>query len=199
MTKTFALAEISSLFDNVPYISGTSFATVTFTVAVVLVSIIVIYFLKNNNGKRIRDDSSNSSVDSHNKQTEKSKDLVSKEWTITKVQHEYIHKIAKIFNMDVSSVVTRLILQANKEDNKRKKFIFRVVRCDNCSQSSTGGYKVQVNLELESLHVKWLENVHKKCKHASVDKTLRIILDFYIGVVLKDNKMEKLFFDVNNG
>ena len=77
---------------------------------------------------------------------------------------------------------------------KRKKFIFRVVRCDNCSQSSTGGYKVQVNLELDSLHIKWLDNVHKKCNHASVDKTLRIILDFYIGVVLKDNKMEKYFW-----
>ena len=73
-----------------------------------------------------------------------------------------------------------------------------MVRCDNCSQSSTGGYKVQVNLELDSLHIKWLDNVHKKCNHASVYKTLRIILDFYIGVVLKDNKMEKYFFDVNN-
>jgi hypothetical protein len=193
MPKTFALAEIFSLLDSIP-----SFATVTFTVAVVLVSTTVIYFLKYNNGKRIRNDGNNSSVGGHIKQAEKLKDVISKEWTITKVQHEYIHKIAKKFRMDVSSVVTRLILQANKEDNKRKKFIFRVVRCDNCSQSSTGGYKVQVNLELDSLHVKWLDNVHTKCNHASVDKTLRIILDFYIGVVLKDNKMEKYFFDVNN-
>jgi len=90
MPRTFALAEIFSRLDGIP-----SFATVTFTVAVVLVSVIVIYFLKNNNGKVIRNDSSNSSVDSHNKQTKKLKDVISKEWTITKVQHEYIHKNKK--------------------------------------------------------------------------------------------------------
>ena len=130
----------------------------------------------------------------HVDETERVGDVVVKEWTITRVQHAYIHKIANKFNVDVSWVVSRLIVQANKEDNKRKKFIFRVIRCDNCTQSSTGGYKVQIKLALKALHTKWLHNVCKKCSHASVDKTLRILLDFYIGVVLKDGEMEHLFF-----
>ena len=113
------------------------------------------------------------------------------------MQKSYIEKIAEKYSVDISWVVTRLILQANREDNKRKKFIFRVVRCDNCTQSSTGGYKVPLQLELDALHAKWLENVFEKCNHASVDKTLRIMLDFYISVVLKDDDMERRFFSAD--
>ena len=122
------------------------------------------------------------------------REVVVREWTVTKVQKSYVEKIAEKYSVDISWVVTRLILQANREDNKRKKFIFRVVRCDNCTQSSTGGYKVPLQLELDAMHAKWLENVFEKCNHASVDKTLRILLDFYISVVLKDDDMERRFF-----
>ena len=41
------------------------------------------------------------------------------------------------------------------------------------------------------------ENVFEKCNHASVDKTLRILLDFYISVVLKDDDMERRFFSAD--
>ena len=52
---------------------------------------------------------------------------------------------------------------------------------------------MDVELELDLLHTKWLDNVHIKCNHTSVDKTLRIILDFYIGVVLKDGNGKSIF------
>ena len=161
---------------------------------VAVASIASIYYFN-----RLTSPSSNSKtnnqdgVDSSPSAAGKKKSVV-REWTVTKVQKSYIEKIAEKYSVDISWVVTRLILQANREDNKRKKFIFRVVRCDNCTQSSTGGYKVPLQLELDAMHAKWLENVFEKCNHASVDKTLRILLDFYISVVLKDDDMERRFF-----
>ena len=179
--------------------NGSSISPLTIFAMITVVSIASIYYFKRTTTNSQKNNNNNDDNNDKNKLNKLKAlgRLVVKEWTITKVQHEYIHKIAKKFKVDISSVVTRLIVQANKEDNKRKKFIFRVVRCDNCSQSSTGGYKVDVELELDLLHTKWLDNVHIKCNHASVDKTLRIILDFYIGVVLKDGEMENRFFDFN--
>ena len=48
----------------------------------------------------------------------------------------------------LSKLVERLIAFCNREDRKTKKEIFRVIRCHNCSQASTGGTKVGVRLAL---------------------------------------------------
>ena len=178
----------------------------TFAV-VAVVSIASIYYFNRRSASSTSSESNNQdSVDgssttagkkkSSDRQPEgdREREVVVREWTVTKVQKSYVEKIAEKYSVEVSWIVTRLILQANREDNKRKKFIFRVVRCDNCTQSSTGGYKVPLQLELDAMHAKWLENVFEKCNHASVDKTLRILLDFYISVVLKDDEMERRFF-----
>ena len=131
----------------------------------------------------------------------------SRTWTITKVQAEYISSMVSKRRLDqvdaVSSgkfpdgaswMVTRLILQANSETKKTKSHIFRVVRCHNCSQSSTGGTKVDIELSLRKEHVQWMENVYKACKHASIDKTMRILLDWYMALAMKDHEAEELFF-----
>ena len=129
-------------------------------------------------------------------------------WAVTKVQAEYVRSMVAKRGLDeieavgtgkysdgASWMVTRLILQANKETKKTKSHIFRVVRCHNCSQSSTGGTKVSINLSLRDEHVKWMNNVSKACKHASLDKTMRILLDWYMALAMKDQEAEDLFFD----
>ena len=131
----------------------------------------------------------------------------SRTWTVTKVQAEYISSMVAKRRLDqidaVSSgrfadgpswMVTRLILQANNESKKTKSHIFRVVRCHNCSQSSTGGTKVGIELSLRKEHVRWMENVYKACQHASIDKTMRILLDWYMALAMKDHEAEELFF-----
>ena len=90
----------------------------------------------------------------------------------------------------ISAVVSRLIRVCNNETNQVKRIIFKVVRCHNCSQSSTGGNKVTVELDLEDDHVTWLRNVQANCGHKSVDKTLRIMLDYYIGIFKSDSAIE---------
>lgn len=48
-----------------------------------------------------------------------------------------------------------------------------------------GGEKVEVAWDLRPPHLMWLENVCKQCGHSSVDKTMRILLDFYMSYAKK--------------
>ena len=90
----------------------------------------------------------------------------------------------------MSNVVERLIDFCNREDRKTKKTIFRVIRCHNCSQSSTGGSKTGIKLALPVHHVEWLTKVRMGCSHSSVDKTMRILFEWYIAVIAVDCMME---------
>ena len=90
----------------------------------------------------------------------------------------------------ISNVVERLIDFCNREDRKTKKEIFRVIRCHNCSQSSTGGTKIGVRMALPPHQVEWMTNVRMGCQHSSVDKTMRILLEWYIAVIKSARDME---------
>ena len=97
----------------------------------------------------------------------------------------------------LSKLVERLIAFCNREDRKTKKEIFRVIRCHNCSQASTGGTKVGVRLALPPHQVLWMRKVHVACKHASVDKTMRILLEWYIAVMRGAPDMEFVILGEN--
>jgi len=73
----------------------------------------------------------------------------------------------------------RLVDAANREPPKAKRQIFLVVRCRRCLQHTRGGEKKEYLIRLPEHHWTWLEGVQARCKHASVGKTLRIIVDFY--------------------
>ena len=90
----------------------------------------------------------------------------------------------------LSVIVERLIAFCNRENRKTKKEIFRVIRCHNCSQSSTGGTKIGIELALPPHQVLWMRKIHKACKHSSVDKTMRILLEWYIAVLRGNPDME---------
>ena len=89
-----------------------------------------------------------------------------------------------------SAVACRLIKVCNSESNQIKRVIFRVIRCHNCSQRSKGGEKVTIDLDLPTEYHTWLGNVQSNCNHKSVDKTLRILLDYYIAIFKSDPSIE---------
>jgi hypothetical protein len=90
----------------------------------------------------------------------------------------------------MSHVIEKLIDHCNRENKKTKKEIFRVIRCHNCSQASTGGTKIGVKLALPPHQVEWMTKVRMACSHSSVDKTMRILLEWYIAVISHDCMME---------
>ena len=58
-----------------------------------------------------------------------------------------------------------------------------------------GGAKVEVEWTFKPEHLQWMEKVHSTCGHASVDKTMRIMLDFYMSYAKKDPALEVSLFD----
>jgi len=88
----------------------------------------------------------------------------------------------------------RLADTANREMPKNKRHIFLVVRCRRCLQHSRGGAKKDVLVKLSKQHWTWLQGVQARCKHASVGKTLRILIDFYMPLCKGDTAFQEMLF-----
>jgi len=88
----------------------------------------------------------------------------------------------------------RLEEAANREPPKSKRQIFLSVRCRRCLQHSRGGAKKECLVRLPQAHWTWLEGVQARCKHASVGKTLRIIVDFYKPLCQDDDSFTASLF-----
>lgn len=94
---------------------------------------------------------------------------------------EWLDGAAKEYgHANLSGVIGRLIDWANGETPEAKKQLFLVIRCRRCSAGAKGGVKRDRDIELCSQQWQWLENVRGRCRHASIGKTLRIIVDFYM-------------------
>mmetsp|Transcript_54242 Transcript_54242/g.122366 ORF Transcript_54242/g.122366 Transcript_54242/m.122366 type:complete len:186 (-) Transcript_54242:111-668(-) len=87
-----------------------------------------------------------------------------------------------------------LVNLANREPPQTKKMIFLVVRCHRCLQHTRGGEKRDCPITLPMQQWQWLEGVRERCKHPTVGKTLRIIVDFYRPILDKDPKFERQVF-----
>jgi hypothetical protein len=92
---------------------------------------------------------------------------------------------------DISRVFSRLVDQANSEPPEAKKKLFLVIRCRRCSAGAKGGVKTDHSVEFSIKQWQWLENVRERCRHASVGKTLRIIVDFYMPLCKDDASFEQ--------
>mmetsp|Transcript_68844 Transcript_68844/g.128488 ORF Transcript_68844/g.128488 Transcript_68844/m.128488 type:complete len:177 (-) Transcript_68844:158-688(-) len=90
------------------------------------------------------------------------------------------HLAARCGHATASEALQAVINFANAETPKAKKQIFLVVRCRRCLQHTTGGEKRPYQVELPGQQWQWLQLVGERCRHASVGKTLRIIVDFYM-------------------
>jgi len=78
-----------------------------------------------------------------------------------------------------AAVLAGLVEYANRMEKERKSYVFRNKKCRRCSQASRGGRKAVWKVELRSEHAIWLRNVKKSCEHPTVDKTLRILIDYF--------------------
>ena len=98
-----------------------------------------------------------------------------------------------------SRVLEALVNLANRETKEIKRMIFRKIRCLHCKQGGhPGGNKTDIELTLPAIQLQWLRQVAVNCEHESIDKTMRIILDFYPSLtLLKDGEAleRKLFAD----
>jgi hypothetical protein len=103
-------------------------------------------------------------------------------WTITVPQQRWVAETERRFGVSATEIAVALIKNANHQSVEVKKYIFRVPRCNNCGVGGLrGGLKTEQSLSLAPEHFTWMTNVHEKCAHGTVDKTLRIILDYYMG------------------
>lgn len=109
---------------------------------------------------------------------------------------------------DVDEVLRHLIYTANSESKPNKKLIFKTVRCLHCHVGARADQHKKVNLgtikdkgvttsaneaaaetsgkksdnttiAIHTFHYEWLARVTKVCKIASVEKCVRIIIDYY--------------------
>eukprot|EP00929_Paragymnodinium_shiwhaense_P096672 TRINITY_DN5835_c0_g1_i1.p1 TRINITY_DN5835_c0_g1~~TRINITY_DN5835_c0_g1_i1.p1 ORF type:complete len:242 (-),score=68.66 TRINITY_DN5835_c0_g1_i1:460-1185(-) len=90
----------------------------------------------------------------------------------------------------------RLVELSNGEPPKTKQQIFLVVRCHRCLQHTRGGDKKECQIMLPELQWRWLEAVRERSRHATLGKTLRIIIDFYKPICEKDREFERAVFQV---
>jgi hypothetical protein len=99
--------------------------------------------------------------------------------------------VGKHGHADFSGILSRLVDWANTEAPESKKKLFLVIRCRRCSAGAKGGVKWDRNIELTSRQWQWIENVRQRSHHASIGKTLRIIVDFYMPLCKDDAEFEQ--------
>lgn len=67
-----------------------------------------------------------------------------------------------------------------------KREIFTTIRCLHCTQHCPrGGDKRERILNLKAYQIQWLEAVASRCGHPTVQKTVRILCDYFFCVAGK--------------
>eukprot|EP00405_Crypthecodinium_cohnii_P013126 CAMPEP_0206434850 /NCGR_PEP_ID=MMETSP0324_2-20121206/9455_1 /ASSEMBLY_ACC=CAM_ASM_000836 /TAXON_ID=2866 /ORGANISM="Crypthecodinium cohnii, Strain Seligo" /LENGTH=291 /DNA_ID=CAMNT_0053901547 /DNA_START=125 /DNA_END=1000 /DNA_ORIENTATION=+ len=96
--------------------------------------------------------------------------------------------------LQLSDAAQRMIEVANRESPQVKRQIFLVVRCYRCLQHTRGGDKYNYEVALPAQQWKWLEVVRNRSNHATIGKTIRIMVDFYKPLCDRDAKVESAIF-----
>lgn len=108
---------------------------------------------------------------------------------------EFLERVVKNHSHpSFGGALSRLVDHSNTEPPERKKKLFLQVRCRRCSAGAKGGVKREHNIDFTVRQWQWLENVQGRCKHASIGKTLRIIVDFYMPLCEADYDFEQNIF-----
>jgi len=120
-------------------------------------------------------------------------EIVSQSVSLVFDQIEWLEEVVAKYSLpSPSHVIQSLMRKANSEPPKTKRLIFLVIRCRRCLQHQKGGTKQDCTLELTSQQWQWLEMIRNCSRHSSVDKTLRIIADFYMPLFKEDEAFERL-------
>jgi hypothetical protein len=84
-----------------------------------------------------------------------------------------------------SETLRHLIFFSNGESTANKRLIFRIKRCLHCHVGAPHNLHAKVTLPEEvyiyKFQLAWLETVTAKCNIKSLDKTIRIICDYYMS------------------
>jgi len=106
-------------------------------------------------------------------------------------QFEWLASLAQRHGLPTTgAALSCLVDRANAEPPKFKRHIFLVVRCVRCLQHTRGGDKRDRELELPADQWQWLRAVCERSRHASLGKTIRIIVDFYMPLCKEDLAFE---------
>jgi hypothetical protein len=108
--------------------------------------------------------------------------LVAHDWELNLDHGPWAIEMAAMYRFESTSELLRhLVFVANAESKARKKLIFKIIRCLHCNQSNRAGFipKETHRLEVFAFQLTWLNSVQALCGHASLEKTVRIIFDFY--------------------
>lgn len=131
-------------------------------------------------------------AESDDKETQLAKDARQEIVPLTLDEAEWLNDVTqRLGYAGPSSIIGRLIEWANAETPAAKKQIFLVIRCRRCSAGAKGGVKADHEIELPSCQWQWLQNVQARCNHASLAKTIRIIIDFYMPLCKADEEFQQ--------
>ena len=98
------------------------------------------------------------------------------------IQHKWIEESTTKYGFaDTSETLRHLIYLANSEPSANKRLIFRIKRCLHCHVGARASQHAKVDLKasVHAFQLQWLENVTQKCEIKSLEKSVRIISDFY--------------------
>ena len=123
-----------------------------------------------------------------------SADLVPHVWPLNLGHGEWLGEMAAKYDLGSADAALRqLIFVANAEGASQKRVIFTIVRCLHCDVSNRAGFiaKRDWSLSVYASQLQWLNAVRTRCGHKTVEKTVRIILNYYRGYALQDAAFEE--------
>jgi hypothetical protein len=123
------------------------------------------------------------------------------------IHNDFLLCALKKYNFDsIDEVLRHLIYTANSEPSPIKKLIFKTIRCLHCHVGARADQHIKINLgtiksnasseaaseeeeedptiepiniAIHTFHYEWLSKVTESCNIASIEKCVRIIIDYY--------------------
>lgn len=120
-----------------------------------------------------------------------------KTWPVMPIHNQWLIACTDRYGFDnVDEVLRHLIYTANSEPKPIKKLIFKTVRCLHChvgaradqhkkddlgtaTTKDEGTNNNNTRIAIHTFHYEWLSRVTQSCNIASVEKSVRIIIDYY--------------------
>jgi len=105
---------------------------------------------------------------------------------------------AKYSFAEVGETLRHLVFLANGENATTKKAIFLKIRCGRChagaGSAGAGITKTDRTLGLFAFQADWCRAVKERSEHPSVEKTIRVICDYYQKACSDDAEAEATLF-----
>jgi hypothetical protein len=124
-------------------------------------------------------------------------DVVEHCWPLYHDHYSWLDEVATTYSFaDVGEVLRHLIFVANGEASQVKRLIFKVIRCLHCHSGTRAGHipKRDKSCGIFDFQMVWLTAVHKQCDHPTVEKTVRVLIDYYRKVTSDKPGMEAELF-----